>query len=380
MRRPQGESGVGTASIPSAASAARASSRVVFSRLIRRSSGGRGEQGRGQLGCQRRAEAGGEVRQQPVRQFEPHRLRHRRMLERMAGERGQRGQFRGRERGGGELAAGERARQHGKAAAGAEQRRSGDTQARRGGGIGAREPPGEPARRPQDLPGCLGDGAAVGGADVTPPTEEIIGDRVRRTRAGVDGGEQLDTGGEARGRGHVRGSQRVRGVGKRAGGRRASLRAPGLGCQSGCQWGCQWGRFAGGERVMRPTSGAREPRRSFALRSADASGSRCVGVPWKAGRGRAATPPETQTAPPGGHFQEPRTGALRAPQAAPAGVPARCRLRVRRPSSGYCCEEEEGLNASCLRAASRLCWFSRSTSGFCACAPPVIPLRPLMVR
>ena len=39
MRRPQGESGVGVASRPSAASAARASSRVAFSRLTRRSSG-----------------------------------------------------------------------------------------------------------------------------------------------------------------------------------------------------------------------------------------------------------------------------------------------------------------------------------------------------
>ena len=73
---PRRSSGVGVASRPSAASAARASSRVAFSRLTRRSSGAGSSRARSSLGL--------DARHQPVRHFQPDRVGHGRMVERAA--------------------------------------------------------------------------------------------------------------------------------------------------------------------------------------------------------------------------------------------------------------------------------------------------------
>ncbi len=131
---PRGTTGWACRAMPSAASAASACSRVAFSRLMRRSSGAGASMAASSAssaGPNRAARWG----QQPIGHFQPDGLRHLRMVERVALQRGGGAGFQRQHRGGTELAAGIGLRHAGRGPS-LQQQRSRDQHPRRGRGAG----------------------------------------------------------------------------------------------------------------------------------------------------------------------------------------------------------------------------------------------------
>jgi hypothetical protein len=156
-----------------------------------------------------RPEAGAEARQHPIRQLEPHRFRHPRVLQHPAGaapssDGAQRPFFRPVQRLGRVLAPGEGAQHGGEVEPLRQQQIDGDQQPRRGARVHQFQPPAEPQPAPQHAPHALRHRAAVAAADVAPGAEEIVGDGIGGAAAGrFDRVQQVDGGGEAGGGRHA---------------------------------------------------------------------------------------------------------------------------------------------------------------------------------
>ncbi len=114
---------------------------------------------------------------QPVRHFQPHRVGHRRMVERAALEAPQRRLLGRRQRSRGEAAAGERVG-HIRVAAAIEQQRCGDQQA---GRRAIAQPPGQAAAGAQHAPDVARHRAPVARTDEPPGAEEVVGHGVGGT-------------------------------------------------------------------------------------------------------------------------------------------------------------------------------------------------------
>ena len=148
---------------------------------------------------QQRAQFGRvDARQQPVRHLQPHRVGHRRMVERAALEPPQRRLLRRRQRRRREPAAGE-ARPPGVAAAVQQQRRRHQQPRCRP----IAQPPAQPPTGAQHAPDPLRHRPPVAGADEPAGTEEVVGDRVRGARCLQDSSQQLDRGRDPRGGGQA---------------------------------------------------------------------------------------------------------------------------------------------------------------------------------
>ncbi len=135
------------------------------------------------LGRQVVAEAGLQVRQDPIGYFQAGSLVHAGVVQRAAFQRAQHRAFLGAERRRAELATGKALFQAGHGPT-FQQQGGGHQQARRRRRPRARQPPAEPAAGTQHAPGAVGDGAAVAGADEPALAEKGVGDGVGWLAAG----------------------------------------------------------------------------------------------------------------------------------------------------------------------------------------------------
>ena len=153
------------------------------------------------LSHQAGAEAGRQPRQQPVRNFQPHRLRHRGVVQRVPGDARQHRIFRAGQWLRRELPAGERLRDAGLRPSLQQQRRR-YQQARRLPGIA--QPPAEAPAGAQHAPDAIRHGAPVTGADVAAGAKKIVGDGVGGAfHRAFDDLQQIDRGRDARGGGQA---------------------------------------------------------------------------------------------------------------------------------------------------------------------------------
>ena len=155
------------------------------------------------FGCQARAEAGRQPRQQPIRNFQPHRIRHRRDG-RACGPsiRDSTRVFRP-----GTAAArrtGRRRRPARRRTCVQPSSSSDAATSRRGDCLRIAQPPAQPPASAQHAPDAVRHGAAVARADIAARPEEIVGDGVGGSfRRALDDLQQIDRGGDSRGGGQA---------------------------------------------------------------------------------------------------------------------------------------------------------------------------------
>ena len=196
IRSPHGESGVATASSPSAASAARASSRVAFSRLTRRSSEAGSSSARNSIGSMRGASQSGTSSRtasgidgwssaRPSRRLssEPLRRHQWRRPKAPTSKIGERSAV--------------------------QYQRRRNQQPRR---WLAMQPPAQPAICPQYAPNAIRYGAPITGSGEAAASEVIVGDRISGTTRFQHQSHQLDRRGSLAGWGHATAERSVTSV------------------------------------------------------------------------------------------------------------------------------------------------------------------------